>query len=185
MSAQEIKTRESAVANWREGLSDERLTHLIKIAFRHTSSGLARRLKQHGVLYGQWTLLRILWRGDGVTQRQLSQLAGVTEPSTITALKGMEAKGYVVRQKLSGNRKNNRVFLTPKGLALRSAITGLAMEVNALANAGLSSEDIAITRRTLLTMIGNLNRDAARWAEDEDPKEEDAGQAAQGAQESP
>lgn len=153
-------------ADKREVLNDERLTHLIKTAFRFTSSGLSRRLRQHDMLYGHWTLLRVLWRGDGLTQRQLSEQAGVKEPSTITALKAMEAQGYVYRQKVPGNLKNIRVFLTPKAVALRAAIVGCAEEVNAVALEGVSQEDFATTRRTLLTIIDNLSRDAALQPDD-------------------
>lgn len=174
MPTPDNKDKETIAADWRAGLNDERLAHLIKTAFRCTSSSLSRRLKQHDVLYGHWTLLRILWRGDGLTQRQLSEQAGVTEPSTITALKAMEALGYVFRQKVAGNRKNNRVFLTPKGVALRSASVGCAEEVNALAIAGVSNDDLAVTRRTLLAMIDNLSRDAARLAEGEAEAEDEA-----------
>lgn len=162
MAQQENRDKEVISADWRGVLNDERLTHLIKTAFRCTSGSLSRRLKQHDVLYGHWTLLRILWRGDGLTQRQLSEQAGVTEPSTITALKGMEAQGYVFRQKVPGNKKNIRVFLTPKGVALRSAIVICAEEVNDIASQGVSGEDLATTRRTLLAIIDNLTRDAAR-----------------------
>lgn len=162
MPSPENREKEAIAADWRGVLHDERLAHLIKTAFRGTSGSLSRRLKQHDVLYGHWTLLRILWRGDGLTQRQLSELAGVTEPATITALKSMEALCYVFRQKVPGNKKNIRVFLTPKGLALRSAIVGCAEEVNTIASQGLSVEDLATTRRTLLAIIDNLSRDAAR-----------------------
>jgi len=162
------RDREAIAADWRGVLNDERLAHLVKTAFRCTSSSLSRRLKQHDVLYSHWTLLRILWRGDGLTQRQLSEQAGVTEPSTITALKGMEAQGYVFRLKVPGNKKNNRVFLTPKGVALRSAIVVCAEEVNAIACQGVSSEDLATTRRTLLAVIDNLTRDASRVVEGEE-----------------
>lgn len=162
------KDKEAIAADWRVVLNDERLAHLVKTAFRCTSSSLSRRLKQHDVLYSHWTLLRILWRGDGLTQRQLSEQAGVTEPSTITALKGMEAQGYVLRQKVPGNKKNNRVFLTPKGVALRSAIVVCAEEVNSIACQGVSVEDLATTRRTLLAVIDNLTRDASRLVEGEE-----------------
>jgi DNA-binding MarR family transcriptional regulator len=162
------KDKEAIAADWRVVLNDERLAHLVKTAFRCTSSSLSRRLKQHDVLYSHWTLLRILWRGDGLTQRQLSEQAGVTEPSTITALKGMEAQGYVIRQKVPGNKKNNRVFLTPKGVALRSAIVVCAEEVNSIACQGVSVEDLATTRRTLLAVIDNLTRDASRLVEGEE-----------------
>jgi MarR family transcriptional regulator, organic hydroperoxide resistance regulator len=117
------------------------------------------------VLYGHWTFLRILWQTDGVTQRQLSEQAGVTEPSTVTALKAMEKLGYITRQKMTGNKKQIRVFLTSKGMGLRSLVVPCAQEVNRIVIAGISAEDLAATRRTLLAVIENLNRDAGEELE--------------------
>lgn len=147
--------------HWREVLHDERITHVIKDAFRCTSSALQRRLRKHSVLYGHWTFLRILWQTDGVTQRQLSEQASVTEPSTFSALQAMEKLGYITRQKMPDNKKQIRVFLTSKGTALRSQIVPAAEEINRIALAGIPPEDIAVTRRTLLALVENLAGDAA------------------------
>lgn len=146
---------------WRGALSAERMAHLIKHAFRGTSRALQRRLNEHAVSYSQWTLLRVLWQTDGLTQRQLSEQAGVTEPSTFTAVHAMEALGYVTRQKMPDNQKQVRVFLTGKGNALRDVIVSAAEEVNRMALAGIPAEDVATTRRTLIAMIQNLERDEA------------------------
>ena len=78
---------------WRDALSDERMAHLIKSAFRATSRAMQERLAEQSVQYGHWTLLRVLWQTDGITQRQLSEQAGVTEPSTFAALQRMEQLG--------------------------------------------------------------------------------------------
>ena len=153
-------TRIEAARQWRDVLHEERMAHLIKSAFRCTSGSLQRRLKQHEVLYGHWTFLRILWQTDGVTQRQLSEQAGVMEPSTVTALQAMEKLGYLTRRKIDGNKKQIRVFLTPRGKALRSVIVPCAHDVNEILMAGISPADLAVTRRTLLAVIENLNRDA-------------------------
>ena len=152
-------SRPGASRAWREVLHDERMTHLIRTAFRCTSSALQRRLKQQGVLYGHWTFLRILWQADGVTQRQLSEQAGVTEPSTVTALQVMEKLGYITRQKMPGNKKQIRVFLTPRGMSLRSLIVPCAEDVNRIVIAGIPADDLAATRRTLLAVIENLSGD--------------------------
>ena len=149
-----------AAASWREVLHDERMTHLIKTAFRCTSGALQKRLWEHGILYGHWTFLRILWQTDGMTQRQLSAQAGVTEASTVTALQAMEGRGYVNRLKLEGNRKEVRVFLTAQGSALRPVMLACAQEVNDLVVGGIPAEDLAVTRRTLLAVIDNLARES-------------------------
>jgi DNA-binding MarR family transcriptional regulator len=146
----------------REVLHDERMTHLIKAAFRCTSGALQKRLREHGVLYGHWTFLRILWKSDGMTQRQLSEQAGVTEASAVTALQGMEKLGYIRRARLEDNRKQVRVFLAPQGTALRPVILACAQEVNDLVVGGIAPQDLAVTRRTLLAVIDNLAREVAQ-----------------------
>ncbi|SNS86483.1 DNA-binding transcriptional regulator, MarR family [Noviherbaspirillum humi] len=147
--------------DWRETLSSERLAHLVKLTYRGLSRALQLRLRKQSVLYGHWTLLRILWQTDGMTQRQLSEQAGVMEPTTFAALQAMEKLGYVSRQKIAGNGKQVRVFLTAKGAALRNLIVPAAEEVNQVALAGIPPEDLAATRRTLLAIMHNLGVDEA------------------------
>jgi DNA-binding MarR family transcriptional regulator len=158
-------TKTDTAPDWREALHDERMAHLIKDAFRCTSSALQRRLRAYGVPYGHWTFLRILWQTDGLTQRQLCKLAGVSEAAGVGALKGMEQSGWVLRKKLPENRKEVRVFLTSQGSALRPDIVDCAKEVNEIATEGVSAQDLAITRRTLLALIDNLEREASAYAE--------------------
>lgn len=143
----------------REAEPSERMAHLIKLAFRGLSRALQMRLRKHSILYGHWTLLRILWRFDGMTQRQLSEQAGVMEPTAFAALQAMEKLGYITRQKMPNNSKQVRIFLTSKGTALRTLIVPAAEEVNRIALSGISPDDLAVTRRTLLTVIQNLCAD--------------------------
>ena len=145
--------------HWREAVPDDRLAHLVKDATRALVRALQMRLAEHGVSFGHWTFLRILWEHDGLTQRALSNEAGVMEPTTFSALKAMEKLGYVTRKQLPENRKNIHVFLTPKGRALKDKLVPLAEEVNRVAVAGMDSGHVARTRATLLAIIENLARD--------------------------
>jgi DNA-binding MarR family transcriptional regulator len=145
--------------HWRDTMEDDRMAHLIRGVGRGLVRALQMRLHEHGVAHGHWTFLRVLWRTDGLTQRQLSEQAGVMEPTTFSAVQAMERLGYVTRQRLPGNRKQVRVFLTLKGAALRGLLEPLAEEVNRVALTGVPRADVAATRRTLLTMIGNLADD--------------------------
>jgi DNA-binding MarR family transcriptional regulator len=116
------------------------------------------RLAGHAVPFGHWTFLRILWERDGLTQRELSDEAGVMEPSTFAALKAMEELGYVRREQMPGNRKNVFIYLTRKGRALEARLVPLAKEVNAIAVRGVSAAEVAAARATLLAIIENLTR---------------------------
>ncbi|HUQ27555.1 MAG TPA: MarR family transcriptional regulator [Usitatibacter sp.] len=145
--------------HWREAVPDDRLAHLVKDATRALVRALQVRLAQHGVPFGHWTFLRILWEHDGLTQRELSIEAGVMEPTTFTAINAMERLGYVKRRRKPDNRKNVHVYLTPKGRALKRKLVPLAEDVNRVAVSKVPRGDVAATRRTLLAIIDNLARD--------------------------
>jgi MarR family transcriptional regulator, organic hydroperoxide resistance regulator len=156
-------TRE-ILRHWREAVPDDRLAHLVKDASRAFVRALQVRLVQHGVAPGHWSFLRVLWEHDGLTQRELSAEAGVMEPTTFSALKGMESAGYIERRQLPRNRKNVHIFLTPHGRALKAKLVPLAEEVNRVAVAGLPAAEIATLRRVLLALIENLARDESEPA---------------------
>jgi DNA-binding MarR family transcriptional regulator len=149
---------EVILRHWREAVPNDRLAHLVKDATRALVRALQVRLAEHSVSFGHWTFLRILWEGDGLTQRELSASAGVMEPTTFSALKAMERLGYVVRRQRAGDRKKVFVFLTPKGRALRHRLVPLAEEVNSIAIRGVAGSDVAATRKTLFAIIENLAR---------------------------
>ncbi|MBX9740157.1 MAG: MarR family transcriptional regulator [Beijerinckiaceae bacterium] len=152
--------------HWRESVPDDRLAHLIKDASRGLGRALQMRLAEHSVSFGHWTFLRILWNRDGITQRALSEQAGVMEPTTFSALRMMEKLGYVERRQKPGDRKQVFIHLTPEGRALRDKLVPQAEEVNRIAVSGLAEEEIAVMRKALLAMIDNLAQDEARAAED-------------------
>jgi MarR family transcriptional regulator, organic hydroperoxide resistance regulator len=145
--------------HWQEAIPNDRLAHLVKHAARGLARALQMRLTEHSVSYGHWTFLRILWESEGLTQRQLSDQAGVMEPTTFSALNAMEKRGYVTRRPNPRSRKEVHVYLTPKGRALKSKLVPLAEEVNEVALRDVAAADIAATRRTLLALIANLAAD--------------------------
>jgi DNA-binding MarR family transcriptional regulator len=150
---------QSILHHWREAVPNDRLAHLVKDATRALVRALQMRLAEHAVSFGHWTFLRILWEGDGLTQRELSEQAGVMEPTTYSALKAMERLGYIRRKQLGGNRKKVYVLLTPKGRRLRERLVPLAEDVNRIAIRNLRTSEIAVTRNVLLAIIANLARD--------------------------
>ncbi len=162
----ETNTTSDILKHWREAVPNDRLAHLVKDATRALLLALQMRLTAHSVSLGHWTFLRILWEKDGLTQRELSALAGVMEPTTYAALNAMEKLGYLVRKQRPDNRKNVYVFLTPRGRLLKTKLVPLAEEVNAIAISGASDADVATTRRTLLTILENLARDEAESISD-------------------
>lgn len=151
--------------HWREAVPQDRLAHLVRDVARAQMRALQVRLSAHGVSFGHWTFLRILWIQDGITQRELSDLAGVMEPTTFTAVKAMESMGLIERRQLAGNRKNVHVFLSKEGRALEKVLVPLAEDVNRASVRGIPDRSVAIVRKSLLQMIQNLADEEAGLCE--------------------
>jgi len=145
--------------HWREAVPNDRMAHLIRDTERAFRRALQIRLAPHGVPFGHWSFLRILWEADGLTQKELSERAGVMEPTTFAAMKTMEALGYVTRRQLPTNKKNVYVYLTDEGHALKQHLVPLAEDTNLISTAGVEPEDLKTARKVLLALIGNLARD--------------------------
>jgi MarR family transcriptional regulator, organic hydroperoxide resistance regulator len=152
---------QAILRHWDADRPQDRIAHLVRDARRGFSRGLQIRLSEAGIAFGHWTFLRVLWKRDGITQRELSELASVMEPTTFAALKAMEQLGYITRKQRPDNRKNVYVYLTDEGRALEKKLEPLATEMNNIAMRGVPAEHVAITRQTLLTFIRNMAEDEA------------------------
>ena len=150
--------------HWREAVPNDRMAHLIRDTERAFRRALQLRLAAYGVPFGHWAFLRILWEADGLTQKELSQRAGVMEPTTFTAMKAMEALGYITRSQIPTNKKNVYVHLTDAGQALKKKLVPLAEETNKISVAGLATKDVVAARKVLLAMLVNLAQDETAQA---------------------
>lgn len=157
----EAEISQRILKHWHHAVPNDRMAHLVKDTSRSFLRSLQARLSVAGVSLGHWTFLRILWEQDGVTQRELSQEAGLMEPTTFGALRAMEELGYITRERRPDNRKNIYVHLTGKGKALKRKLVPMAQEVNAVALKGLKAGDLDTARRCLLVMLDNLADDGA------------------------
>lgn len=154
----EAQAAAAAAANGKdvEFLSEFSLGYLLRDTYRAFTKILQARISAHGVTIGQWYFLRALWDEDGLTQRELSQRVGMMEPTTVTALNGMERKGYVKRVRNTEDKRKVNIYLTDRGRALRNVLLPHAIDVNVRAIAGVPADDVEAVRRTLNAMKHNL-----------------------------
>lgn len=150
---------QNIVHHWREAIPNDRMAHLIRDTERAFRRALQIRLAVHNVPFGHWSFLRILWASDGLTQKELSARAGVMEPTTFTAMKAMQALGYITRKQLPTNKKNMYVYLTNEGRALKEKLVPMAEDTNHVSVRGVSAQEVKTARKVLLAMIENLARD--------------------------
>lgn len=145
--------------------ADERVAHLVRLCARGFNRSLSRRLADHNIPFGHWVFLRILWKQEGLTQKNLSELASLTEPTVHSALTKLEKSGIVARRTEGGNRRKQHVYLTQKGRDLQSVLEPLAVEANEAALRGISEAERGDLHDLLITILENLARDEAEAEE--------------------
>jgi DNA-binding MarR family transcriptional regulator len=84
------------------------------------------------------------------TLTELSELLGVTKQAAIKVVDEMEARGFVARGPLPGDRRAKAIALTPRGEAVRAAARAESERMEAELRAAAGEEDVAALRRTLL-----------------------------------
>jgi len=145
----------------RDGMPGAAFGSLLRDAQRAFTRALQARIAPHGVSMGQWFFLRALWSQDGLTQRELSQRVGMMEPTTVTALNGMERRGLVVRVRNAEDRRKINVFLTDRGRELEGVLLPCADDLMKVALAGIPGGQLDVAGRTLLRIIENLDDEGA------------------------
>ncbi|MDQ8757431.1 MarR family winged helix-turn-helix transcriptional regulator [Sphingosinicella sp. LHD-64] len=130
--------------------------HQVRRCHRRFDRLLSARLAPHGLKTGFWYYLRALWIADDVTQKQLSDLTNVTETTTVSMINGMIRHGLVDRSRDLADKRKMRVKLTPEGRALEKELIGYALEINAIAMAGIAPKELATCLSVLSRMSANL-----------------------------
>src|SRR4051794_13131785 len=132
--------------------------YLVRDAHRAFQWLLGKRIAAHGITRGQWYFLRVLWTEDGLSQRELSARVGMMEPTTVIALRSMERSGLIRRGRRADDKRRAMVWLTAKAKRMRGLLLALARRITDEAEAGISRDELALTRSVLARMTANLDR---------------------------
>jgi DNA-binding MarR family transcriptional regulator len=103
-----------------------------------------------------WHFLRALWEEDGLSQRELSDRVGTTEPTTVSALHAMEKRGLAVRVPNTTDRRKSNIFLTRPAKELHDLLLREARDVNRTATLGIDAAEIRSLKSTLEKIRKNL-----------------------------
>ena len=135
------------------------IAHNFRLTQRYMMRSLENRIKLHGISFGHWFFLRVLWEEDGISQTVLSERAGVVGPTTVNAVKRMEQMGLIRRKSSLRDRRKTFILLTAKGTELRDLLLPGAAEVMNIMFSGLSFQQVADFEDTMHTVMSNLKKD--------------------------
>ena len=137
-------------------LTEHSIAFLTREITRNYTRNLQNAIAPYGILIGQYHFLRVLWEKDEITQRELAATVGMKEPTTFTALAGMEKQGLLTRKRDSDDRRKMTVKLTDKGRGLKPKLIPIAKAVNDRPLTGLAPEQVSVLKTMLETLRNNL-----------------------------
>lgn len=110
-----------------------------------------------GLYPGQEMILFELWNEEGLTQSQLVEKVCVEPPTVTKTLQRLEKVGMVERRQDAEDARVSRVYLTPKGCALRNQVQSMWDDLEAQTVKGLSEVEKVLMLRLLDQIYKNLN----------------------------
>ena len=147
-----------AVAGPDDGAESLTIGYLSRYAHRAFVKALADELEPHGILTAQWSVLRILWDIEGLTQVELAERMRVEKASLTGVLDAMERRGLIIRERNAEDRRKINITLTAQGRRLKPQLLPHAARINRKATRGMTEAETLELRRLLEKVIQNLER---------------------------
>jgi MarR family transcriptional regulator for hemolysin len=133
------------------------LLYKTAMAFRKALDLELRR--KTGVTFGQWKILTMLSREDGLTQKEIADRCEVEGPTLIPIIDKMEKEGFVTRKVDREDRRINRISLTTRTDAAWNSLVDCSMQVRKSSIRDIPEEQVNIMRDVLEKISQNLMTD--------------------------
>ena len=138
---------------------DESPGYLVRGTNLSVGKALRRNLSKYGMTLGQYYFMRALWIEEGLSQRELSDRVGTTEPTTASGLRLLEKNGLVRRVRNRRDRRTINIFPTQKGRKLKNELLNMAIKINEIATSSFSTAEVETLKRLMREMKNNLDQD--------------------------
>src|ERR671933_2817875 len=99
-----------------------------------------------GVTIGQWKVIVMLVKQNGLTQKETADKLGLEGPTLIPIIDKMEKEGLIMRKVDPSDRRNNRIYRTEKADALWNRMMQCASKVRQVSVKEISEADLKIMR---------------------------------------
>ena len=128
----------------------------------------AEALAPHGLSIAMWRVVAVLASAGQQRQIDLADLTS-TDASTLSRLVTRLVRlGLVTRTRSASSNREVAVKLSAKGAALVARLIPIAREYENVAIAGLPAQELAVLKRCLRRVYGNMkNRNVARMERSE------------------
>lgn len=118
---------------------------------------IGERLSKFEITATEEPFFMAIQRNEGATQEELTAFVGVDKAVTARAIRSLENKGYLVRERDDRDRRQNRVYPTAAVAGIGDSLHGELLRLNDELVEGLSEEQLRALSEALSVIEGNLS----------------------------
>ena len=116
----------------------------------------AETLAPHRLSIAMWRVMAVLASAGGQRQIDLADLTSIDASTLSRIVTRLVRMGLVARARSASNNREVVVTLSPRGSALVARLIPRAREIEADAATGLSADELAVVKRCLRRVYGNM-----------------------------
>jgi len=106
----------------------------------------------------QWKILLALWQADGISQQELADNVFKSKASMTKLIDGLESRGLVSRRAAPEDRRQKRIYLSPKGIDELETLMVQAKRNLAQAELGIPELELQVFKHVLKQIISNMEQ---------------------------
>jgi DNA-binding MarR family transcriptional regulator len=113
-------------------------------------------LSRHGLTIDMWRLLVALANGGGTRQIDLAGMTSIERSTVSRLVTKLVQAGLATRSRSRTSNREVVVRLSAKGQALVRRLIPIALDLERVVSAGISSRNMVVTKRVLRRVYANL-----------------------------
>ena len=143
---------------------------LLKTSAKSWERAADIELSEHFGLPGtKWKLIVVLSIKEGITQKQIADMAFVEAPTLVPVIDKMEKEGYLTRQPDPNDRRNNLIFMTKKAKDIVDPMIDSILEIRNIGLKKISKKDMETAKKVLEQIRNNTEEFIRQKGEKTDP----------------
>lgn len=113
-------------------------------------------LRPYGLSWTGWVVLWVVWIWDGLESRRAAEAAAISKGTLTGVVKTLEARGWLARHGVPGDRRLVELRLTPEGLTLMRELYPRFNRVEARVVASLSQQEAKQMAGSLRSIVEQI-----------------------------
>lgn len=114
----------------------------ISIIYRYSQVYISEALEPYHISASHYSFLLTLYRGDGISQENLSEQMSIDKAATKRAIDHLEKAGYVTRKPNPNDKRAYELYLTEQAMALKEEIREIFDKWHQIITANMSETAI-------------------------------------------